>query len=60
MKKIIAIDGTAGAGKGTLAKLLAEKIGFMHVDTGALYRATTVLILNKNINPENQKLKLSQ
>ena len=55
MKKVIAIDGTAGAGKGTLAKLLAEKIGFMHVDTGALYRAATVLILNQNINPENEK-----
>ena len=36
---IIAIDGPSGAGKGTLARTLAERLGYRHVDTGAMYRA---------------------
>ena len=43
---IIAIDGPAGSGKSTTAKLLAKKIGFIYLDTGAMYRAVTHYFLN--------------
>lgn len=52
---IIAIDGLAGSGKGTLAKALAKKLRFLHVDTGALYRCATVLVLQQGINPEDEE-----
>jgi cytidylate kinase len=39
---IIAIDGPAGSGKSTVAKLVALKLGFAYLDTGAMYRAVTV------------------
>ena len=40
MKKIVvAIDGPAGAGKSTIAKMVAEKIGYAYIDTGAMYRS---------------------
>lgn len=46
MKNItIAIDGPAGAGKSTIAKLLAEKLNYVYIDTGAMYRAVTYLYL---------------
>jgi cytidylate kinase len=43
---VVAIDGPAGSGKGTLARRLAERFGFAHLDTGALYRATALLVLD--------------
>ena len=46
---IVAIDGPAGAGKSTVAKLLAQKLGFVYVDTGAMYRALTLKALENNI-----------
>jgi|LSQX01.1.fsa_nt_gb cytidylate kinase len=46
---VIAIDGPAGSGKSTVAKALAEKLGFMYVDTGAMYRALTFNAIRKNI-----------
>ncbi|MCB0750484.1 MAG: (d)CMP kinase, partial [Ignavibacteriae bacterium] len=46
---IIAIDGPAASGKSTLAKYLADKLGFLYVDTGAMYRAITYYALEKNI-----------
>ena len=46
---IIAIDGPAGAGKSTVAKLLAQKLGFLYIDTGAMYRALTLKIIDSGI-----------
>ncbi len=55
MKKIIiAIDGPAAAGKSTTAKLVAEKLNYLHIDTGAMYRALTYKILREGIDPENE------
>lgn len=44
MKKIIAIDGPAGAGKSTVSKIVAEKLGYTYIDTGAMYRAVGLKI----------------
>jgi len=49
---IIAIDGPAGSGKSTTAKHLAEKLDYIYVDTGAMYRAVTHFALQRKINPE--------
>jgi cytidylate kinase len=48
-KMIIAIDGFAGAGKSTTAKLLAQKLGYLYIDTGAMYRAVTYLAIERKI-----------
>lgn len=55
MKKtiIVAIDGPAGAGKSTVAKRLAKKLGYLHIDTGAMYRGVTLAALRKKANLEN-------
>ena len=50
---IIAIDGSAASGKGTLAKQLAEHLGLAHLDTGGLYRAVALQLLNAGQNPQN-------
>lgn len=56
MKQIvIAIDGPAASGKSTTAKLTAEKLKYLHVDTGAMYRALTLKIIQDNIDPEDEK-----
>lgn len=55
MSFIIAIDGPAGSGKGTIAKALAEKIGFIRLDTGALYRCVTFEVINNNIKVNDIK-----
>lgn len=54
---IIAIDGPAGAGKSTTAKLLADKLNYKYIDTGAMYRAVTLYALRNSIEP-NQTEKL--
>ena len=52
---IIAIDGPAGVGKSTVAKLLASRLGYLYLDTGALYRAVAWKALRKNVNPEDSE-----
>jgi cytidylate kinase len=47
----IAIDGPAGAGKSTVARRAAEELGFLYVDTGALYRAISLFMLEKGADP---------
>ncbi len=49
----IAIDGPAGAGKSTIARRLAEKTGYIYVDTGALYRTVALSISKNGINPQD-------
>lgn len=49
MKKVIAIDGPAGAGKSTIAKALAEKLGYVYIDTGAMYRTVALLALRQGV-----------
>jgi cytidylate kinase len=51
---IITIDGPAGSGKSTIAKLLARELGFNYIDTGAMYRAITLLALENDIDPEDE------
>ena len=52
---IIAIDGPAGAGKSTIAKLLAKKLQLLYIDTGAMYRALALQALRKGITPDEQE-----
>jgi CMP/dCMP kinase len=50
---IVAIDGPAGAGKSTVARTLATRLGFRYLDTGAMYRALTQLALEENVSLED-------
>ncbi|MEI7813006.1 MAG: (d)CMP kinase [Ignavibacteria bacterium] len=60
-KIIIAIDGPAGSGKSSLAKLIAKRLGYTYLDTGAMYRAVTYLALkNKVINDEDAVIALAE
>jgi cytidylate kinase len=51
---VVAIDGPAGSGKSTAARLLARRLGFTHVDTGALYRTTTLLAVERGVDLEDE------
>lgn len=48
---VVAIDGPAGTGKGTVTKIIAEDLGLVYIDTGAMYRCVTLIALRKNIKP---------
>lgn len=52
---IIAIDGPAGAGKSTVARILAKKLDFLYIDTGAIYRAITLKAIKEGIDPYNEE-----
>ncbi|MBQ3796871.1 MAG: (d)CMP kinase [Butyrivibrio sp.] len=57
MSKKIAIDGPAGAGKSTIAKIVAKELGFIYVDTGAMYRAMALYMINNGIDAsESEKI----
>lgn len=51
----IAIDGPAGAGKSTIAKKLAARLGFVYVDTGAMYRTIALYLLRQGIGPQEEE-----
>ena len=60
MKKlVVAIDGPAAAGKSTVAKMVAKKIGATYIDTGAMYRAVTYFALSQNIDPKDESAVVS-
>ena len=52
---IITIDGPAGSGKSTIAKLLSKELGFRYIDTGAMYRTLTLLAIENKIDIEDEK-----
>jgi cytidylate kinase len=52
---IIAIDGPAGAGKSTVAKLVAKRLKYLYLDTGAMYRALTLKVLNNGVDISNTR-----
>ncbi len=53
MGKSIAIDGPAGAGKSTIAKMVAKELGFIYVDTGAMYRAMALYLIRQGISRDD-------
>lgn len=55
---IIAIDGPSSSGKGTLAKKLAEKLGYSYLDTGAMYRALSLALIKHEIDVMNESTVL--
>ncbi|MBU0482033.1 MAG: (d)CMP kinase [Proteobacteria bacterium] len=52
--RIVTIDGPSGAGKSTISSLLAAKLGFAYLDTGAMYRAVGLKVHNSGIDPEDE------
>lgn len=52
----IAIDGPAGSGKSTIAKLLTRELGFLYIDSGAMYRAVTLYLTEKNLLNKSEKI----
>lgn len=58
MSFIVAIDGPAGVGKGTIAKIIAEKFNLINIDTGATFRCVTLEMINNNVKiDEEEKIK---
>src|SRR5918994_346575 len=51
---IVAIDGPAGAGKSSISRLLAERLGFAFLDTGAMYRAVALAALRRGLGPGDE------
>jgi cytidylate kinase len=57
---VVAIDGPSGAGKGTVARLLAQALGFQYLDTGALYRAVALGLRKRGVSPSDPDETISQ
>ena len=55
MSFVVAIDGPAGTGKGTVTKILAKRNGLIYIDTGAMYRCVTLECINRGILPNETK-----
>src|SRR5205814_7604591 len=53
MPRTVAIDGPAGAGKSTIGALVAERLGYLFLDTGAMYRAVALSALRREIDPDD-------
>lgn len=53
--RAVAIDGPAGAGKSTIAKLVSKKLNYIYVDTGAMYRAIGLYLIKNNISADDEK-----
>jgi cytidylate kinase len=53
MGHVIAIDGPAGAGKSTIARRLADRLGYVYIDSGAMYRAVALWAIRQNIDPDD-------
>ena len=51
----IAMDGPVGAGKSTIADEVAKRLGILHLDTGAMYRAVAVAVLRRGVDPQNEE-----
>lgn len=51
----IAIDGPAGAGKSTIARMVADRLGFIYIDTGAMYRTAALYLLREGVDPSDEK-----
>lgn len=54
-KLVVAIDGPAGAGKSTIAKKISQELELEYIDTGAMYRALTLKVINKGVNISNKE-----
>ena len=54
-KITVAVDGPAGAGKSSISKIVAKKLGYLYIDTGAMYRSVTWAVLHNHIDVNNQK-----
>ena len=54
-KSAVAVDGPAGAGKSSISKIVAKKLGYLYIDTGAMYRSVTWAVLHNHIDVNNQK-----
>ncbi|MDB9733566.1 (d)CMP kinase [Porticoccaceae bacterium] len=54
MTKIITIDGPSGSGKGTISRLLADRLGFHYLDSGALYRVLSIAATRRKVDTENR------
>ena len=55
----IAIDGPAAAGKSTVAKIVAKRLGYVYIDTGAMYRAFTYAVIKAGLDPQNEEASCS-
>ncbi|MDX9713946.1 MAG: (d)CMP kinase [Dissulfurispiraceae bacterium] len=58
MKRVVAIDGPSGSGKSTISRMLAERLGFQFLDTGALYRALGIYLDRKGVDHEDSDAAL--